>query len=310
MAEQDGARCEIYDPEAQSWTSYLKLWGTRGSVPVSGPQYTTFGGNTSCLEVARDGRTVIIDAGTGIRSLGDALMHSRNREVHLFFGHTHWDHIIGFPFFMPLYSAEFIIHIYAEETKERTIQEALTKILRPHYFPVRLEEMQAELRYHPLVIGSPVRVGDITVSVIACEHPGGALAFRIDTPDRRVAYVTDHEFLKSYRGAPADVTLEDALVEPYLPLIDFLRGSDPIIHEAQYTPREYRSKVGWGHSSMSNATALMKLCEARDWYVIHHDPAADDENLHRRERLHWRIIADAHLHCHVSLAFDGLTLPL
>lgn len=308
MTEYEGAHCRVYDPEARQWTSYLKLWGTRGSVPVSGPQYTTFGGNTSCLEISRAGQTIIIDAGTGIRSLGDNLMRSSKRELHLFFGHTHWDHIIGFPFFMPLYSPEFTIHVYAEENKERNIKEAFSKILRPHYFPVRLEELQADLQYHPL--SSSITIGDINIHTLPCEHPGGALAFRIDTSGRRIGYVTDHEFLKGYRGNPAELNLEDPLVQPYHQLIDFLRQCDLLMHEAQYTPREYRSKVGWGHSSMSNATTLMRLCNIQNWQVIHHDPAANDEDLRRRAQLHWQIMADADIRCQVNLAFDGLALPL
>lgn len=309
MAE-NGANCQVYDPEARKWTSYLKLWGTRGSIPVSGPQYTTFGGNTACLELSRSDNKVIIDAGTGIRGLGDSLMHSNTREVHLFFGHTHWDHIIGFPFFQPLYDPEFTIHVYAESQKERNIRDALSKILKPYYFPVRLEEMQAEVRYHGLHVGEPVTIGDMQVNVFPCEHPGGALAFRIDTPEYRIGYATDHEFLKGYRGAPGAVQIDDPIVEPYRTLIDFLRGCDPLIHESQYTPREYRSKIGWGHSSISNATALVKLAEIQNWYVTHHDPGADDENLRRRARLHWQVMADAELDCHVSLAFDGLALPV
>lgn len=310
MVKNDGARCRVYDPEARQWTSYLKLWGTRGSVPVSGPQYATFGGNTSCLEISRNGHTIIIDAGTGIRSLGDALIHSSTREVHLFFGHTHWDHIIGFPFFMPLYSPEFTIHIYAEENKERNIQEAFEKILKPHYFPVRLEELKADLRYHSLPPGGSITIEDVTIHTLHCEHPGGALAFRIDTPKRRIGYVTDHEFLKSYRGIPTEVLIGDPILEPYLPIIEFLRHCEPLIHEAQYTPREYRSKVGWGHSSMSNAAALIRLCEIHNWYVTHHDPGADDQDLRQRAQLHWQIMADSDVHCHVNLAFDGLALPL
>ena len=222
----------VYDPESYSWTSYLKLWGTRGSVPVSGPQYTTYGGNTSCLEVRHNNHLVIIDAGTGIRGLGDGLIHSEIREIHLFFGHTHWDHIIGFPFFLPLYNPEFTIHIYAEQNKEHNIKEALSKVLRPNYFPIRLEEMKADLRYHCLTCRDQVRIGDIRLMAIPCEHPGGALAFRFDIEDKRVGYVTDHEFLKGYRGGP-ELEMDDARLTAYAELIDFLTGVRPLIHEAQ-----------------------------------------------------------------------------
>ncbi len=302
--------CTIYDPQSRRWDSYLKLWGTRGSIPVSGPQYTTFGGNTCCLEVRKGNTIIIIDAGTGIRGLGDQLLHSDLREIHLFIGHTHWDHIIGFPFFAPLYNREFVIHIYSHAQKGHSIKNALHKVLKPDYFPVRLEEMQAEIVFHTIKGGEPVHIGELSITTAACDHPGGALAFKLCTPDRMIGYATDNEFLHGFRGAPNEIDDSDQLLLPYQHLIEFFTHCDPLIHEAQYTPREYRGKIGWGHSSMSNATALIQLCQIKNWIVTHHDPSADDATLRERLQVHWQILDDIRFHCHINLAFDGLTLPL
>lgn len=300
----------VYDPQSERTSSFLKLWGTRGSVPVSGSTYTSFGGNTCCLEVRRHHRSIIIDAGTGIRAVGDDLLDSDIRVVHLFFGHTHWDHLIGFPFFMPLYNPEFTVHVYAMENKEKKIEDALHQVLWPDYFPVQLDQMKADIQFHSLDPNASLPFDDLTLSYVPCNHPGGALAFKLELPQQTIGYCTDHEFLEGYRGPPSAIDADNPLLEPYREVIDFFTGCDLLIHEAQYTPREYRSKASWGHSSMANAALLVKLAKIDEWIITHHDPAATDQDLHFHHQLFRRILRDADYHCHIDMAFDGYTLPL
>ncbi len=299
---------EVYDPHERPYERYLKFWGTRGSIPVSGTAYATYGGNTVCLELRRADHTIIIDGGTGIRILGEQLIESDIRTVHLFFGHTHWDHIIGLPFFHPLYEAEFDIHIYTLEETIQDVKGALTRVFSPEYFPVRYEDIHANLHFHEISLTHPTEIDGTTIAVTNCDHPGGALAFKITTPKRTVGYVTDNEFLQGYLGNPADITPDHPRLQPYQHQIDLLRDVDILIHEAQYTPQAYRNKIGWGHSSITNATILAKLCNATNWVVTHHDPIADDDDLHHRLRLHWTICEEIGLDCNVTFAYDGLML--
>jgi ribonuclease BN (tRNA processing enzyme) len=296
----------VYDPHERPSRSYLKFWGTRGSIPVSGVRYATFGGNTCCLEIRRPDALVIIDAGTGIRALGDALLASSANEIHLFFGHTHWDHLIGLPFFAPLYESRFTVHIYTQCGTH--MKDAITRVLGPDYFPVRYEDICCKLEFHEVSPGSPIQIDDISVDTTLCNHPGGALGFLIETAGKRIGYVTDNEFLKGYLESPQEAAAK--LFEPYSAFIDFFRNIDLFIHEAQYTPQIYREKVGWGHTSISNATLLARECNIRRWWVTHHDPIADDIELRQRQRLHWTVLQDMKLDCNLNFAYDGLMLNL
>ncbi|MGE3954667.1 MAG: MBL fold metallo-hydrolase [Parachlamydiales bacterium] len=299
-----------YDPEGAATTSQVKLWGTRGSIPVSGPQYAHYGGNTVCLEVRQPEHLVIIDAGTGIRELGEELIESPYRELHLFIGHAHWDHIIGFPFFKPVYDPEFTLHIYGPGSNGETMEKALKRILQPHHFPVRLEQLQARLHFHELGPGDRVDNGPITVQVAHCDHPGSALGFRIEVPGLTFGYVTDNEFLKGHVGHPSEVTRGHPMIGEDKRLLDMLQGVNLLIHEAQYTPKEYMQKIGWGHSSISNATALVHLCGVRNWIVTHHDPNADDETLRKRLALHLEVLEECGMNTEIRMAYDGLRFPL
>ncbi len=261
------------------------------------------------MEIRRNDTLIVIDAGTGIRALGDHLIASQFRQIHLFIGHAHWDHIIGFPFFQPLYHPDFVIHVYGPRHEASTTEDALRRILEPHHFPVRLEELQATVHFHEVSPGDTHTLSDVCLKTTNCNHPGGALGFRLELPESTISYVTDNEFLQGYRGHPSEITLDDPLVEPYREFVEFIRGSDLLIHEAQYTPRMYSSRVGWGHSSSSNATALLKLAQIPDWIVTHHDPMATDDTLRDNGYLHWQILRDCGLSAHVQLAADGMRIP-
>jgi len=299
-----------YDPQPKAKKSYLKLWGTRGSIPVSGLDYYRYGGNTSCLEISDGNHMIIIDAGTGIRPLGDEMLKSDHKEIHLFIGHTHWDHIIGFPFFAPAFHPGYTLHIYAAKGFHRGIKELFTGMLEHDFFPVRLGDLQTKIIFHDLADGTPIVIGDVTIHYTYAQHPGATLCFKIRRKDRSIGYVTDNEFLVGYHGYPGRIGEDHTLLAPYKEMIGFFRGCEMLIHEAQYSPREYKDKVGWGHSSISNAALLVKLCDVAEWVITHHDPRDHDKALLTKAELNREIREDCNVKCRAFMAYDGLTLPL
>ena len=301
-----------YEPSTSSQTTYAKTWGTRGSIPVSGLDYYRYGGNTSCLEI-RDGKhLIIVDAGSGIRALGDKVLEEGITDIHLVIGHTHWDHILGFPFFSPVYSPNTNINIYAAKGFHRNVEELFTGMLDHDYFPVRLDEMQANFTFTDLQDSRvPLEVGGIKLFYHYANHPGSTLCFKVVSENRTIGYASDNEFLLGYHGHPAEITIDHPLVHPYRSLVDFYQGCDTLIHEAQYTPQEYRKKVGWGHSSVSNAAVLMNLCRPKEWVATHHDPSHTDHILLEKLVLHRQALADCGLTtCSAHLGYDGNTFGL
>jgi ribonuclease BN (tRNA processing enzyme) len=300
----------FYDPESYAHHSYIKLWGTRGSVPVSGTRYSAFGGDTCCLEIRSGDTLVIIDAGTGIRPLGIQLYNEGIRHFHLMLGHTHWDHIMGFPFFAPVHIRDNHIDVYGYPESHGSLQSTLETVLDPAYFPVGLGHLASQLNFHNLQAQGEMTIGPVRVRWAPANHPGGALGFLIEKGERRIGYVTDNEVLEGYHGDPSAIHPDDPRLAIQRPLIDLLSGCDTLIHEAQYRPRVYRQRTGWGHSSLANAALFAKLCKVRDWVITHHDPIESDTDIREKRELVWRVLADLDWECHVSMAFDGLLLPL
>jgi CheY-like chemotaxis protein len=303
-----GEHC--YLPKTHAADSYIKFWGTRGSNPVSGADYVRFGGNTCCLEVRHGDDLVIIDAGTGIRPLGYSLEAKRAKTIHLFIGHTHWDHITGFPFFNPIYHPDCTITIWAPIGFDRPTRKIFTEMLAYAYFPVRLDDIQSQLVFRELRDGVPVQVGSLAIDTHYTYHPGATLCFKITANDQSFGYVTDNEMLMGYHGHPNAIGADDPLLAPHQSLIHFFRDCRLLIHEAQYTPFEYQRKVGWGHSSIANAAVLIKYCGAKSWVVTHHDPRHTDEVLQKKIQLHHDILAECNISCLLRMAYDGLVIPL
>lgn len=300
----------VYQPRKDHTQSYLKFWGTRGSNSVSGPEYIRFGGNTACLEV-RDGEDmVIIDAGTGLRELGATINTSKCKTIHIFISHTHWDHITGFPFFESIYDPDVQVVIWSPVGFEKSTKELFTEMLAYAYFPVRLEDMRAKLVFNDLRDGHPVSVGDITIDSSYAFHPGATLCFKIHVAGKTYGYATDNELFLGYHGNPNAIGKDHSLIKAHRSIIDFFTDCDVLIHEAQYTPFEYQRRVGWGHSSISNAAILCKYTEATNWIVPHHDPKHTDDFLLEKLQLHKDILEDCNLNCHVEMAFDGMELLL
>lgn len=309
--ESQFSEAVCYNPIATTSTSYLKFWGTRGSSPVSGQDFIRYGGNTCCLEVRNSDKLLVIDAGTGIRELGETIDTNVHTNIPLIIGHTHWDHITGFPFFAPLYHKQCTLDIYSPVGYQKETEELFNDMLAFGYFPVRLEDMFANLTFNKLRDGGAIEFGNLKIECHHSNHPGPTLCFKITSPRKTVGYVTDNELLLGYHGPPGSIGKESPLLEPHLSLLAFLDDCHVLVHEAQYFPYEYHDKVGWGHSSISNAVAFIKqLNHCREWIVTHHDPTHTDKDLMLKAQLHADVINECNLNVTFRMAYDGMILPL
>ncbi len=258
----------------------VRFWGTRGSIPAPGSVTARYGGNTSCTEVrSEDGTLIVLDCGTGARALG--LHLSRNERpplrVNLFIGHTHWDHIQGFPFFIPAFMPGVEMNIYAPVGFQRSLEEAMAGQMEYSYFPVKLHELRSRIHFTELEEGF-FRVGDVLVETQYLNHTAPTIAYRLTSGGTTIAYTTDHEpYWRSAGGVsehPGDQSH-----------IAFLKDADLVIHDAQYSEEEYAAKVGWGHSPIEYATDVALAAGARRLALFHHDPAHDDPTIERLEAL-------------------------
>jgi phosphoribosyl 1,2-cyclic phosphodiesterase len=251
----------------QSSAFEVQFWGVRGSIATPGLSTVKYGGNTSCVEVRAGSKRVIFDGGTGIRVLGQHLIKSNPIEGHIFFSHSHWDHIQGFPFFAPAFVPENRFDIYGSVAPNgSTIQDRLHHQMMDPNFPVPLNIMQANLYFHDLVADGELEIGEIRVTAAPLNHPGGACGYRVSWRDRAVAYVTDTEHYP------------DRLDENVLKLA---HQADLFIYDCTYTDREYHDphsgKAGWGHSTWQEGVKLAIAAQAKELVIFHHDPSHDDD---------------------------------
>ena len=247
----------------------IQFWGVRGSIPCPGPETVRYGGNTPCLDMVVNGEHLIFDGGTGLRVLGQSLLSQRNLEAYMFFTHSHWDHIQGFPFFVPAFVPGNMFHIYgAIAPNEETVEQRLhNQMLHPN-FPVPLRVMQANLRFYDLEVGDKISIGDVIVENARLNHPGEAIGYRVTWQGKTAAYVSDTEHFP------------EGLDENVLHLA---HQADVLIIDATYTDEEYysekSSKVGWGHSTWQEAVKIAKAAEVKQLVIFHHDPLHNDDFL-------------------------------
>ena len=257
---------------------YVRFWGTRGSIAAPGEHTAGFGGNTSCTEVRTpDGTVIVLDCGTGARELGLHLTQTLKAPIylHLFIGHTHWDHIQGFPFFVPAFIPGVELNVYAPLGFQQSLEEAMAGQMEYSYFPVKLRDLRSRIHFTELEEGF-FRVGDVLVETQYLNHTAPTIAYRITGGGTTIAYVTDHEpFWKLEDG-----TLHHPGDQRH---VAFMRGADLVIHDAQYTEEEYRQRVGWGHSTIEYAVDVAMEAGARRVALFHHDPTHDDATMARLE---------------------------
>lgn len=249
----------------------VRFRGVRGSIPSPGKETARYGGNTSCVEVRCGGHILILDAGSGIRALGNELATEFGSQplcADILISHTHWDHIQGFPFFAPAYSNRNCIRVWQSNLIDSNLPAALRGQMQSLHFPVSLDQMRGITSFEQLN-GEPTLVGPYSIRSIALNHPGGCAGFRIETAFGSIAYLPDHEPVP--RGSGIDSEQEK--------LIDFVREVDLLILDTQYTAEEYRRHVGWGHGCLPDSVALANDAGVGRLALFHHDPAHRDYHL-------------------------------
>jgi phosphoribosyl 1,2-cyclic phosphodiesterase len=247
----------------------LKFWGVRGSTPTPQIENLKFGGNTPCLEIrTAENECVIFDAGSGIRALGQALIQEANGapiDTKIFLTHFHWDHIQGIPFFAPLYGPKNHISFFSGCTG-RPLQETLEGQMSKPYFPIDFSQVAARRDFQQIEAGESFSTGGVTIRPFALNHPQGASGYRIEAEGVVIVYATDYE----HGVKESDETLWE-----------HAQDADLLICDAQYTPEEYETHRGWGHSTWENAAALAKNARAEHLMLFHHDPLHDDQAMMR-----------------------------
>ncbi|MEK7683985.1 MAG: MBL fold metallo-hydrolase [Verrucomicrobiota bacterium] len=248
----------------------VTLWGTRGSLATPGPDTARYGGNTSSVAVqGPEGTVLALDAGTGIRPLGGALPRTL-RRVDVLLTHLHMDHIQGLGFFAPLYHPGMEVHIWGPASTTLNLRGRLIRYLSPPLFPVHLRDLPCKLFTHEVPCGD-FDIGEFRVSSWLVCHPGPTVGYRVATSRASMAYLPDHEPALGLRklSYARDWTSGYAVAE----------GVDLLIHDAQYTSDEYKTRVGWGHSTFDQAFAFAALAGVKHFVPFHHDPAHSDSVL-------------------------------
>jgi phosphoribosyl 1,2-cyclic phosphodiesterase len=279
----------------------VRFFGVRGSTPTPGPSTVRYGGNTVCVEVRlADGTILIFDAGTGIRELGKQLAKEGSTDpVNILFTHVHWDHIIGIPFFAPLWRKGAQINVFPFANRQQEVVSRRKQLFDGVHFPVRGADIPADMNFlEP--DGDEWRVGSARIRRIALNHPGGAQGFRIDDDDgKSLAYLTDNELSPP---GPAETSMDD--------LARFSDECDMLIHDAQYVQEDMPAKHGWGHSVSDDVLELGRRARTKHLVFFHHEPERDDQALDAlghvagawmREQAPWARVTVAHEGWNVTL---------
>lgn len=265
-------------------TFFVRFWGTRGSIPTPGNITKKYGGNTSCVEIRSDDTLFICDGGTGLRELGLDLMRRGTSPItgHLFFSHTHWDHIQGFPFFIPAYQPQNTFHVYGTAEGDRRTYELLSGQMRStDYFPVDFAELKSNIVPSHVDEGRH-RIDGVQVKFYEQTHPGRSWAYSFERDGIKIVFATDNEIDLAMDPKQKLITDLDA-PRPVPPgLVEFARDAEFLIADAQYFDEEYPKRVGWGHPRATTVVDLALQAGVKQLALFHHDPMHSDADIERK----------------------------
>jgi phosphoribosyl 1,2-cyclic phosphodiesterase len=259
----------------------IRCYGARGSIPVSGEDYVKYGGDTTCLEIrTRNDEIIIVDAGSGIRRLGDDLLQEKRFEYHIIFTHSHLDHIMGFPFFMPIYHDETTINLKGCPATQGNLEKILSKAMSPPYFPVRYDSLRATINYSRECQDS-FQVDSIEIFPIRLSHTNSGSGYKFVEDGKTFVFITDNELGHRHKSGMT--------FEAYA---EFANNADLLIHDAEFTPEEYAATKTRGHSNYLDALRLGLSADVGRLGLFHHNRGRKDQELDRIVRECRNIIDD------------------
>ncbi|NVN98461.1 MAG: MBL fold metallo-hydrolase [Geobacteraceae bacterium] len=282
----------------------IKICGCRGSLPTPGRSTLKYGGNTTCLEIrSNQGQLVIIDAGSGLHKLGNELVSEvSQKHIRFFFTHSHWDHLMGFPFFPPAYRSDYTLRFCSGPHSQDTVKNFLSHQMQAPFFPLELDNLNANMIFHcdnPCHEDRVCNFDELGVKAFPVNHPNGGFGYRIIEEGKVFAFAPDNELDYHHEGGP----------DPDY-FVDIFRGVDLLIHDSQYNDEEYKKTRSWGHSTFNSTVDLAIKAGVKRLGLFHHDPDRTDEELDEQlaicqERIR---MAGSSLDCFV--ATEGMTLTL
>ena len=275
------------------------FWGVQGSVPSPGPTTTRYGGNTSCVSISADNKILILDAGTGIRNLGSAIISKSDLEIFVIVTHSHWDHIQGFPFFTPIYQPDRSVYMFPTLHKKNVVLASLIDQMDGAHFPVTPDQVPSSFNF---ITENPLEFlaeKGFKVELIPMNHPGKAFGYKISIEDKIICYFTDNEIDPPYEKS---IEIEK--------LTQKCKNADILIHDAQYTEDDMPLKLGWGHSLISQVTELGKSADVKNLVYYHHDPERTDDMLDKELEKAAKTLKESGSSVQAYFAYEGLKLTL
>ncbi|MBN1830192.1 MAG: MBL fold metallo-hydrolase [Deltaproteobacteria bacterium] len=246
----------------------IRCWGSRGSIPVSGQEYLKYGGDTTCLELRTKNDTIIIiDAGSGIRRLGNQLLKEERLDYKMIFTHAHWDHLLGFPFFKPLYTSQAKLVMYGCPFVQTSVREMISRVMTSPNFPVNYDDLKADIQYQS-DCEDAFTIDTVTVNPISLSHPNGGNGYRFTEDGKSLVFLTDNELTFRHPGGL-----------DYCDYLEFSKGADLFIHDAEFTDEDYEQTETWGHSRYRDALRLAMEAGVKQFGLFHHNQDRNDESL-------------------------------